>query len=449
MPINPLISLEGRTVNTANAGNNLVNIMQQSNANKAAQATAERQAQADARSVELHNIKLEEAATKKSKDKEESIILGAASIYDDLKNERFDVVEEKLLKRKSNIQSRIDAGETGLDTKDTDEALDALVNNPLGLLQASESANNEAIRRKLIAKPDKPQDQFTPIEDAEGNIVAQKNETTGKILSDPRADKQTTSEFERLLESSNMTEQKKSELRATRLTRLANGEKGMSLISDGAGGFALTQGNVASGSITGNQQGKREVELSEKKIGVEQFHNLVGETIELLEKNPDATTVVAAITKFGVNIAQEARALARNANIDIGKVNLDPDSFTGDFGSLAGASRAQKTMGLQLALALAVSAGQTGRGLSDKDLARFIDQTGMDESDPRLIIQNLKQLDRNNQENHKIRHQNVLPDQEFGGFGFENNDTKPVETTETKSSGTTRIKFGKDGKQIK
>ncbi len=83
MPINPLISLEGRTVNTANAGNNLVNIMQQSNANKAAQATAERQAQADARSVELHNIKLEEAATKKSKDKEESIILGAASIYDD------------------------------------------------------------------------------------------------------------------------------------------------------------------------------------------------------------------------------------------------------------------------------------------------------------------------------------------------------------------------------
>jgi len=318
MPINPLISLEGRTVNTANAGNNLVNIMQQSNANKAAQATAERQAQADARSVELHNVKLEEAATKKSKDKEESIILGAASIYDDLKNERFDVVEEKLLKRKSNIQSRIDAGETGLDTKDTDEALDALVNNPLGLLQASESANNEAIRRKLIAKPDKPQDQFTPIEDAEGNIVAQKNETTGKILSDPRADKQTTSEFERLLESSNMTEQKKSELRATRLTRLANGEKGMSLISDGAGGFTLTQGNTDTPEATTKTKGVLQKNIIDAKNNISRLKETAAEF------KPEFLTFLGQIKGSLLNYKDKAPEL-------FGKLSDDQKDFLEKF----------------------------------------------------------------------------------------------------------------------
>jgi len=321
------------------------------------------------------------------------------------------------------IQSALDLGRNRV--KDI-IALGGDPGHTMQRLQLVESGQiDEAIRQGLVVDAQSVSGGFIdPLERFEtvtrGGITVQRSRTTGLESVSPRAKKAATTQLGKL-----QRERTRLESLLGRETDTGRREKIQRAINETQAG--ITKATRITGTtefdpssrLKASDQSKRLAELDEKRIGVEQFHDLAQFTIKELDKSQDASTVVSTLTKFGVNVLAEARAAARVFDIDISAVNLDPDKFTGGFGKLAGANRAIKTAGLSLALSLAVAAGITGKNLNDNDIRRFLDQTGLGESDPRLIVQNLKQLDLRNQENFRIRQSIIDPDTEFTGFGFE------------------------------
>ena len=114
---------------------------------------------------------------------------------------------------------------------------------------------NNLVQRKVVGAEavEKPVDKFEPVKDEEGNIVAQRNTTTGKVISDPRAEDTTTSSssierrIDRKLElqfTENRSPEEEAEfqelersLRSNRISFVKNAQGGMNVVD--AGGLVI------------------------------------------------------------------------------------------------------------------------------------------------------------------------------------------------------------------
>ena len=84
------------------------------------------------------------------------------------------------------------------------------------------------------------------------------------------------------------------------------------------------------------------------------------------------------MAEFSENIRAQAVALAKQIGVDIGSVDLESPVIQTEIEKLAGANRELQATMISMAYASAIAKGQTGQGLSDKDVANEVKQIGGD-----------------------------------------------------------------------
>jgi len=99
--------------------------------------------------------------------------------------------------------------------------------------------------------------------------------------------------------------------------------------------------------------------------------------LDVLRKNPDVAPI-GGLSEFWEGVESQATALARLANINVSEVNLESEVIQNEVEKLAGANRELQATMKSMAYASAIAKGQTGQGLSDKDVANEIQQIGGD-----------------------------------------------------------------------
>jgi len=103
--------------------------------------------------------------------------------------------------------------------------------------------------------------------------------------------------------------------------------------------------------------------------------------LEVLQTNPDVAAV-GGLAEFWEGIRAQSTVFAREAGIDIGNVNLESAVIQDQVAKLAGANRELQATMISMAYASAIAKGQTGQGLSDKDVANEVKQIGGDARTP-------------------------------------------------------------------
>lgn len=143
-------------------------------------------------------------------------------------------------------------------------------------------------------------------------------------------------------------------------------------------------------NMTESDVSQLQTENRSRRIGVELLAASRSRVRILLDSKPDANTLLAKGVVLVRNIGQNAKALARQLDIDISEVHLDPATYTGEWvGGLGEASVELQTIGLNMAFALAVAKNQTGKALSDSDLVIFMRMLGLTADDPALMLRSL------------------------------------------------------------
>lgn len=155
MPINPLIALGARSVDTATPINNfLANRQQQDNLALQTRQVEQGDARLDLqqRQLDIETRTLEENAHKA---REESTLVGSAALSDLLDSGDTAAAEALIRRRISNINARQG------DPRDSVEALNMLKENPEGLAAIVRAGKQEAISRGLVTPPKAGEGQFT------------------------------------------------------------------------------------------------------------------------------------------------------------------------------------------------------------------------------------------------------------------------------------------------
>lgn len=139
--------------------------------------------------------------------------------------------------------------------------------------------------------------------------------------------------------------------------------------------------------------GKTEVrQLRDKMAAAESFVNTAHDAINLLEENPDINTLTAGASSLVNDLQQEVKAFARNSGLEIEPSVLNENTYNDSFDRLGIDNRRMKSLITSLAFKAAAASGQTGRGVSDRDVRRFIEEVGATSSDPRAFAATLTDL---------------------------------------------------------
>ena len=103
--------------------------------------------------------------------------------------------------------------------------------------------------------------------------------------------------------------------------------------------------------------------------------------LEVMQNNPDVAPI-GDIVEFGENVKAQAVSLARQIGFDVADVDLDSAVIQTEVEKIAGANRELRATMISMAYASAIAKGQTGQGLSDKDVANEVKQLGGDARTP-------------------------------------------------------------------
>ena len=167
--------------------------------------------------------------------------------------------------------------------------------------------------------------------------------------------------------------------------------------TDGQGSFfnnqnepiVLAEGDRAiTASLTGgaDQLGLNDADLSklaDAEVAAKTFIATAGDALNLLSTTPDVNTFIAGAASVVNDLQQEAKAIGRAFNVDIDENLLEPETYSDDFWNDLGIQNARmKSLVTSLAFQAAAASGQTGRGVSDRDVRRFIEEIGANSSDP-------------------------------------------------------------------
>lgn len=139
--------------------------------------------------------------------------------------------------------------------------------------------------------------------------------------------------------------------------------------------------------------GKTEIrQLRDKQSAARSFVETAGDAIDLLQENPDINTFTGQASALINDLQQEAKALARNSGFEIESKVLEDSTYSDSFDRLGIDNRRMRSMITALAFKAAAASGQTGRGVSDRDVRRFIEEVGANASDPRAFAATLQDV---------------------------------------------------------
>ncbi|GJM17469.1 MAG: hypothetical protein DHS20C13_27960 [Thermodesulfobacteriota bacterium] len=195
---------------------------------------------------------------------------------------------------------------------------------------------------------------------------------------------QTTSEFERLLNSSNLNEEGRQKLRTQRLNKLISGD-GVSFESDGKGGVSFSSGGNKNKSV------KERKEVKDLRVKTRRFLSQSNKVLASVKNNSKQLGVVGALARVGGEIKSTVQNFANANGIDMSEVSRDINSY--DYGDLAAESAGFKTQLFSVALLFASASGLgEGRALTDKDVQRAIDNIGGSTNDPNQLISRIQSV---------------------------------------------------------
>lgn len=175
---------------------------------------------------------------------------------------------------------------------------------------------------------------------------------------------------------------------------------------DGQGNFFDNQNNpitlgpgdrAVRASLTGSAEdlglGDAEMtKLRDSEVAAKTFIATAGDAIRLLEQSPDVNTFVAGAANLVNSLQQEASAIGRSFGVDFDAGILDPATHSSTFDRLGIQNAQVKSLVTSLAFQAAAAAGQTGRGVSDRDVRRFIEEIGANSADPRAFAGTIRDV---------------------------------------------------------
>jgi len=126
----------------------------------------------------------EDRATKLSNERRQALLIDNRSALGLMKQGDIPRATQLLQNRVKDIQS------LGGDPTDTQGLLDTIIAGDIqGAISESEILDNAGVIRGFLPKPEAAAETFSPVKDAQGNIVGQQSSTTGKVITDPRTAK--------------------------------------------------------------------------------------------------------------------------------------------------------------------------------------------------------------------------------------------------------------------
>src|SRR3990167_3099000 len=264
--------------------------------------------------------------------------------------------------------------------------------NSLDLDQDGIFSNEELAKGEgyLSSWAGEQQDKWETVE-VDGKPIL-RNKITVEEKKSPREDKQSDSEFERLLESSGFSAEKKQELRATRLTKMAQGGSGFALSVDKDGNVMISEDGA--GGLTKAHASKALAEFKTRRVNARKFINLSNSVMDSVSGNATQLGVTGAIARVADEVKSVAQNIGNEFKIDTSEVSKSIDDY--DFGSLPAQSAKFKTDTLTLALIFAVATGLgEGRSLTNQDVQRSIDSIGASTNSPSQFIARIKTIQKN------------------------------------------------------
>lgn len=218
------------------------------------------------------------------------------------------------------------------------------------------------------------------------------------------------------------------------------------LLTDDQGNFFTTAGEpvevdpedrlIEGSSLTGTAEdlglGTTEARgLRDAEVSTKTFIATVGDAITLLGETPDVNTFVAGAASIVGNLKQEARAIGRALNLDFDADVLDPGSHSELFGpqGLGIENARMQSLITSLAFQAAAASGQTGRGVSDRDVRRFIREIGASAADPAAFAATLRDVADRTARNFRINFETRIGEEFGGDLGLSNLPTLGGQST--------------------
>jgi hypothetical protein len=135
--------------------------------------------------------------------------------------------------------------------------------------------------------------------------------------------------------------------------------------------------NVAPGVLTASEREK----MRSREIASQNYVDTTADALRMLKDNPDINTFVAGSARFINSLGAEIKAIANQFEVPFDQSQLDPSTYSGTFQKLGIQSGRMQSMITALGWMRAASEGQTGQGLSNRDIERFIGEIGASASD--------------------------------------------------------------------
>lgn len=136
---------------------------------------------------------------------------------------------------------------------------------------------------------------------------------------------------------------------------------------------------------------------------------------DLIREDPDALTATGRMVSIARAMANEAEAVARTFGVEIPEGLNDAARYASTFETLGVDNARARGMITNLAYTAAAANGQTGRGVSDRDVKRFIERIGGGYMDPQARDAVLDDFIEEIAEAYKVRHSVINPDNPYTG----------------------------------
>lgn len=270
---------------------------------------------------------------------------------------------------------------------------------------------------------------FEEIKDEDGNVIAQRNTRTGKVIQDPRAPKLLSEdEFKqkvRLAQASQPEGQSGGPL--VQLFDAQGQSKGSmrrddprvdQFLAANPGATVVSTSLQASSTegLSRSDRSKGLKELRDARIATRQAIGTAEDIDQTLEEEGDRVLSAAGgIARATASIAAQVSAVVGIADAELAE-RLDPSRYSETFqeiGGLAAQSAELQSAIVNLAFAAAASSGQSGRDVSDRDVARFIREIGAGTASADTFRATLRSFARRLDRNLRIRTEETAGADEF------------------------------------
>lgn len=155
----------------------------------------------------------------------------------------------------------------------------------------------------------------------------------------------------------------------------------------------LVEGATLSGSVEDLGIGNAEArQMRDTEVAARSFIATAGDAINMLNENPNINTFAARSAAIVNNLQQEGKAIANSLGMKFDESVLDPSKYSGEFDNMGIQNQRMRSMITSLAFQAAAASGQSGRDVSNADVARFVNEVGASASDPRAFAQTLKDV---------------------------------------------------------